>query len=336
MKLCDELSDFSDEFMQFLQQLGVECVKISGSRLMPPKGCGVPPKDELRRLQDRLARFDLTLDVFLLPQGRETQYWNTRFGRPEREREIEDVCNTIRVCGECGIPVIEWTWSIIDVWGRIRGPWGRGGATISRFDFERIKDEQPEPGFGVGPDEMWERLDWFVQRIVPAAEAAGVRLALHSQDPPQKPYLKGEARILADFEGMKRVLELRPSPAHGLNICQGTVAEQAGSDVIGMIRYFGERDKIHHVHFRNVRGSCPKYDEVFIDDGDTDMYAAMKVYHETGYRYALMPDHWPRIAGDTQQPSLASRAYALGYIKALMQAVGAKPRGPQLKALRPS
>ncbi|MEN6643633.1 MAG: mannonate dehydratase [Armatimonadia bacterium] len=326
MKLCDDLHDLSDDFLQFLQQLGVETVKLTGVRLMPPKGCGIVPKDDLRALQDRLYAHDLSLGVFLLPQGPETQYWNARFGRPERDREIEDVCRTIEICGECGIRVVEWTWSIIDVWGSDSGPWGRGEAGVRRYDFDKIKAVPPEPGYAVDADEMWERLEYFLVRIVPAAEQAGVKLAFHIQDPPQTPYLKGEARIISDFAGMKQLIELVDSPANGLNLCQGTVAEQAGADVLEIVRYFLERDRIFHVHFRDVCGSCPRFDETFIDDGDTDMVAAMRLYHEFGYQYAMMPDHWPKLTGDAPL-GLASRAYAHGYIKALMQAVGAKPRG---------
>jgi mannonate dehydratase len=332
MKLCDDLHDLGDEFMLFLQQLGVECVKITGARLMPPggqagpPGCGVVPRDDLRGLQDRLAKHDLTLGVFLLPQGPETQYWNARFGRPERDREIADVCQTIATCGECGVPVVEWTWSIIDVWGSESGPVARGGAVSRRYDYAKIRDVPPEPGYGVEAEEMWERLEYFLVRIVPAAEAAGVKLAMHIQDPPQCPTLKGEARIISDFAGMKRLIELVDSPANGLNMCQGSLAEQEGADVLGIVRYFLERDRLFHVHFRNVRGACPRFDEVFIDEGDVDMVAAMQLYHEYGYKYALMPDHWPALAGDNEL-GYASRAYAHGYIKALMQAVGAKPRG---------
>jgi mannonate dehydratase len=326
MKLCDDLHDFSDDFMQFLQQLGVECVKITGAKLMPPQGQGVVPEDELKKLQDRLGKHDLTLDVFLLPQGPETQYWQTRFGRPERDREIEDVCRTIEICGRNGVPVIEWTWSIIDVYGSDFGPWGRGGAGIRRYDFDKIKHVEAEAGWAVEADEMWERLEWFLRRIVPAAEAAGVKLAMHIQDPPQTPLLKGEARIISDFAGMKKLIELVDSPVNGLNLCQGSLAEQSGADVLGIVRTFLERDRIFHVHFRNVCGSCPQFDEVFIDEGDVDMFAAMQLYQEFGYKYAMMPDHWPKLTGDAPL-GLASRAYAHGYMKALMQAVGAKGRG---------
>jgi len=329
MKLCMGINEFSDQTMQFGQQLGVECVKICGAHLMPPRGAGIVPADDLHRLQDRLAKHDLTLDVFLLPQGPDTQYWNARLGKPERDREIEDVCRTIQICGEAGIPVVEWTWSIIDVWGSESGPWGRGGATVRRYDYEKIKDVPADPGMGVDADEMWERLEYFMRRIVPAAEQAGVRLALHIQDPPQ-PFLKGEARILSDFESMKRFVELVPSEANGLNFCQGSAAEQAGSDVIGMIRYFGTRDKINHVHFRGVSGSVPRFDETFIDQGNVDMVDAMKAYHEVGYRYAMMPEHTPGIVGDADRRYMG-RAFLLGYTRALMQAVGASPRNPHVR-----
>ena len=330
MKLCDDLHDLSDGLMRFFQQLGVECVKITGAKLMPPDGRGVVAAGDLRRLQDRLAAHDLSLAVFLLPQGPGTQYWHARFGRPERDREIEDVCQTLLTCGACGIPVVEWTWSIIDVWGSESGPWGRGGATIRRYDYEQIRHIEAEPGYAVGAEEMWDRLGYFLARVVPAAEAAGVKLALHIQDPPQTPSLKGEARIVSDFAGMKRLVELVDSPANGLNLCQGSLAEQEGADVLGIVRYFLARDRIFHVHFRNVRGACPRFDEVFIDEGDVDMLAAMQLYHDFGYQHALMPDHWPGLASDSALGH-ASRAYAHGYITALMQAVGERPRGPALR-----
>ena len=192
--------------------------------------------------------------------------------------------------------------------------------SVRRFDYDLVKDVPAYAGEAVEADEMWERLEYFLTRIVPVAEEAGVRLALHPHDPPT-PYLRGEARILNSFEGMKRLVELVPSEVNGLNFCQGTVAEM-GIDVIGAIRYFGERDKLNHVHFRNVKGSVPRFDESFVDDGDTDMLEAVRAYHEVGYRYAMMPDHTPHIAGDSPYGH-RGRAYAIGYMRALMQAVGA-------------
>jgi len=322
MYLCLGLIEFSDETLAFAAQLGVNHVKICGGHLMGPTQQGVLPADELHRLIEKLQRFGISLAVVLLPQGRGTQYWNARLGRPERDQEIDDVCESILLIGSLGVPVVEWTWSIPDVWGSIPGPndWGRGGASVRRFDYDLVKDVPANPGEAVEADEMWERLQYFLERIVPAAEQAGVRLALHPHDPPT-PYLRGEARILGSFEGMKRLVELVPSEVNGLNFCQGTVTEM-GIDVIGAIRYFGERDKLNHVHFRNVKGAVPRFDESFVDDGDTDMLAAMRAYHEVGYRFAMMPDHTPGIAGDTPYGH-RGRAYAIGYMRGLMQAVGA-------------
>jgi mannonate dehydratase len=167
---------------------------------------------------------------------------------------------------------------------------------------------------------MWRNIIYFMERIVPVAEEAGVLLAMHHHDPPVE-VLAGESRILGDFEGMKRLVEEVDSPANGLNLCQGTLAEQAGADVLGVVRYFGQRNKIHHCHFRNVKGSVPRFDESFIDDGDVDMYEAMKVYREVGYEHCMMPDHVPVMAGDPE--GRASRAYAIGHMRALMHVVGA-------------
>lgn len=324
MKLGVGLSEVSDEFFHFIAQLGVHYVKIDQWKILmsEPGARGVIQREALRQLQKHLAEYDISPYVFLLPQGPHTQYWHARFGdTPERDGEIENVCETIRICGGEGIPVVEWTWSIPDVWGRIPGPntAGRGGAQVSRFNYDLIKDQRPDYAVDMSAEEMWKNLLYFLERIVPAAEQAGVLLALHPHDPPTD-FLAGEARILKDFAGMKRLIEEVDSPANGLNLCQGTVAEQAGADVLGIIRYFGERNKIHHCHFRNVKGSVPVFDESFIDDGDVDMYEAMKVYKEVGYQHCLIPDHVPIMVADPKQR--ASVAYAVGYIRALLHVVG--------------
>ena len=229
-----------------------------------------------------------------------------------------DVCETICVTGSFGVPVVEWTWSVPDVWGSTRGK-TRGGADTRHFDYHAVKDTGPvEPEEAMDAETMWERLLWFTERIVPAAEEAGVRLALHPHDPPT-PWLRGEARIIGTIEGLQRLFDEIPSPVNGLNFCQGTIAEM-GTDVSAAIRLFGEQDRINHVHFRDVKGAVPVFDESVIDDGDTDMLAAMRAYRDIGYRYSMMPDHTPRITGDTPYGH-RGRAYALGYMRALMEVV---------------
>lgn len=311
-------TQFDEDDLAFAAQLGVEHVQIRTEALITRERGNVLHAQDLATIVRQLEAFGLKLAVVLLPQGRGSQYWNARLGRPEREQEVRDVCETLRVIADFGVPVVEWTWSVPDVFGSTRGR-GRGGAGVRRFDYDAVKHIGPvEPDEAMDADTMWERLLWFLERIVPVAEEVGIRLALHPHDPPT-PWLRGEARIIGSIEGLKRLVEEVPSPVNGLNFCQGTIAEM-GADVVEAIRWFGTRDRINHVHFRNVKGAVPRFDESFIDDGDTDMLAAMRAYREVGYRFAMMPDHTPAIAGDTPYGH-RGRAYALGYMRALMEAV---------------
>lgn len=318
MRLTGEPAMFDPEDLAFAAQLGVPAVKICGHDLISRENGNVLHSEDLERIIEQLDQYGLELAVFLLPQGRNTQYWNARLGRPEREQEAEDVRETLRVVGSFGVPVVEWTWSVPDVWGSTRGE-GRGGAVVRRFDYEAVKDVGPvEAEEAMDADTMWERMLWFLRAIIPVAEEQDIRLALHPHDPPT-PFLRGEARIIGTIEGLQRLFEEVPSPANGLNLCQGTIAEM-GVDPIEVIYLFGKQDRINHVHFRDVKGSVPFFDESFVDDGDTDMLEAMRAYHDIGYRYAMMPDHTPQIAGDTPYGH-RGRAYAIGYMRALMDAV---------------
>ena len=324
MKLCLGLkptispTEFDPDDLAFAAQLGVEHAQVRTERLISRENANVLHAADLERIVEQLDAHGITLAVVLLPQGRETQYWAARLGRPEREEEVANVCETLRVIGSFGVPVVEWTWSVPDVFGSTRAL-GRGGADVRRFDWEAVKDVGPiEAEEAMDADVMWERVLWFLRAIIPAAEEAGVRLALHPHDPPTQ-WLRGEARIIGSIEGLQRLVEEVPSPANGLNFCQGTIAEM-GVDVLDAIRWFGERDRINHVHFRNVKGCVPCFDECFIDDGDNDMYEAMRAYRACGYEYAMMPDHTPMIAGDTAWGH-RGRGYAIGYMRALMDVV---------------
>ncbi len=326
MKLAVRLDDLSDEYLRFHAQLGIHYASFLfwDKLTSEPNSCGVVKPDALKAIQAKTREFDIELYCWLLPQGRNTMYWNARFGQsPEAEKEIENVCESIRVIGDAGIPVIEWTWSIPDVFGRIPGPntAGRGGAQVSRFNEYLIGKKRPE--FAVDMDEqtMWHNLSYFMDKIMPVAEESGVKMAMHHHDPPTQ-WLAGEARILGSFAGMKKMIEVNDSPSNGFNICQGTVTEQAGTNVYDLIRYFGERDRIFHCHFRNVKGSVPVFDEAFIDDGDVDMLAALRIYKEVGYQHCFIPDHVPTMAKDPER--LSSRAFAVGYIAGLMDSLGVR------------
>ncbi len=324
MKLGSRLNLFEDEEYRFIAQLGVHHVAIHGrEELMVEAGeRGVVKADQLRNLQETLRSYELELYVFVLPQRYNTQYWHARVGDGTlRDKEIEDVCETVRICGGLGIPVVEWTWYITRVCGRAypRYETGRGGALVSFFDYNLVRDERPEGTIEMSAERMWDNIIYFMERVMPVAEQAGVRMAVHPNDPPTQE-LGGEERVLSTFDDMKRLVAEVDSPANGFNICQGTVASMADTDVLEVIRYFGRRDRINHCHFRNVTGTVPRFKESFIDDGDVDMLEAMKVYQQVGYQHMMMPDHVPTMDGD--ETRRVSRAYAIGYIRALMHVVG--------------
>lgn len=318
MKLTMGVNNLADETLQYYQQLGVTHLKVNAGDYMDDNRRGAVQPDKLKAAIEQASKFDLKIGVALLPQERGSQHWNIRLGLPERDKELEDVCRSLDTLGKLGVPVVEYVFNLQAVYGV---KWdgscrGRGGAVLGHFDYSLIKDEPaPTPGESATAEQMWGRIEYFLKRVIPAAEAAEVRLACHPNDPPV-PYLRGEDRVLGSIEGMKRLVELVPSEANGLNFCQGTVTEM-GVDVLEAIRYFGSRDKINHVHFRNVRGAVPVYDEVFIDEGDVDMVAAMKAYTEVGYKRTIMPDHSPIVLGDSD--GCRGFAYALGYMRALMQ-----------------
>ena len=173
---------------------------------------------------------------------------------------------------------------------------------------------------------MWERITYFLERVVPAAEANRVRIACHPHDPgmPRDRGFRGVNRVLGSVDGLKKFVQIKASPYHGLNFCQGTVSEMLrnpGEEIYDVIRYFGRRKKIFNVHFRNIKGGFLNFQETFPDDGDVDMLKAMRVYKEIGYDGMMMPDHVPRIEG---VDSMTGFVFAFGYIKALIAAVSAE------------
>jgi mannonate dehydratase len=288
--------------------------------------------ESLTKLRERVESFGLTLDMVPLPLSsseisRSESAAILLARDPDRGRQIDDICQMIRNCSRAGIPSVKYNLTFIGI-PRTAPTVGRGKARYSTFVYADGKQEPPLTEAGrIDADTYWERITYFLTRVVPVAAEHKVRLACHPQDPgmPRGKGWRGVETVLGSVDGLKRFVSIAESPYHGLNFCQGTVSEmleRPGEQIFDVIRYFGTRKKIFNVHFRNIAGGFLNFRETFIDDGDVDMLRAMRVYKEVGYDGMMMPDHVPTIEGDAG--NLQGFAFAFGYIKALIAAVAAE------------
>lgn len=242
-------------------------------------------------------------------------------GCPGRDEEIETVIALIRSMGEMGIPVWCYEWMPYFNWLRTSATVpARGGAMVTGFDLDHVRGLTTECG-EITEEALWDNLGYFLDCVLPEAESAGVKLAMHPDDPPLSP-IAGMGRIMRSVENFQRLLDLHPSPMNGICLCQGNFALMT-DDVPSAIRQFARQEKLFFVHFRDVRGTPESFVETFHDNGQTDMLACMQAYREVGFAGVLRPDHVPTMEGDdNDRPGYSSigRLYALGYIRGLREA----------------
>ena len=249
-----------------------------------------------------------------------------RLGLEGRDEEIEWFNTMLRNMGALDIPVLCYNFMAGVNWMRtsFTTP-ARGGAIVTSFDESELDGAPPALASPPSHDQMWENFHYFLERVLPVAEKANVKLALHPDDPPL-PRVMGVNRIMGTVENFQRVIDMIPSDHNGITMCQGNFRLMT-DDLPATIRHFGDQRKIFFVHFRDVRGDARNFVETFHDDGPTDMLECIRAYRDIKFTGVLRSDHVPTMATEVAEVAgytTLGRLFAVGYIKGLREAVYGK------------
>jgi mannonate dehydratase len=312
IKLAHRISlKISDEELLFLKQIGMRWVRVNF-----PTTEGT--YEHIAKAQERFAKFDLRIFSGVHYAYRDVKVQLGLRGRDELIRTYQQfLCDL----GKLDIPVSCYDFHPANTYttGHVK----RRGYTAREFDIEVFRKKVEKQRFDreYSAADIWKNYTHFMKAVLPVAEEAGVKLALHPDDPPVAK-MNGVAKLFTHYDGYKRAEEIAgDSKFWGLTFCVGTWSEggeQMGKNVFQMIEDFGRRGKIFTVHFRNVTGPLPKFVETFLDDGYMDMYQVMKSLRKVGFAGSLVPDHIPQLAGDTGIRR-AGLAYCISYMRGLLR-----------------
>ena len=282
----------------------------------------VPTVEELVRARERAA--DAGLRLMGIQSLSYNVYGEIMLGKDGADEQLETIKGLLRNLGEAGLPILGYQWNprgVVPM--RTSERRLRGGAHGRAFDVEEIEDpyapvESLEREYTEA--ELWGNYEAFLEEVLPVAEEAGVEMALHPADPPTVEQLGGIPRLFRSFEAFRRAMEAVPSPNHGLKLCLGCFSEMPDVDVEEVIRHFGERDEIVFVHFRDVVGTWPSFNETFVDDeaSNFDPLSVMNALRDAGFSGVMVPDHVPTVIDDTDWGH-RSRAHAVGHLKGLLR-----------------
>ncbi len=328
MHIAEVLPAEPSPLWRMVQQCGVNHV-VGSPNLRPGDGKAAREAASiaaLRRLKEAFENGGFKLAVIESRPPME----KIKLGLPGRDEEVDTVCLLIRNMGKLGIPVWCYEWMPVFNWLRTStATESRGGALVTAYDHSEMQKSPPSSYAPISEETLWKNLEYFLKIVIPVAEDAGVKLAMHPDDPPISP-VRGLGRIMRSVENYRRLINLVPSEVNGIALCQGNFTLMT-DDLPSVIREFGHQKKIFFVHFRDVRGTADNFVETFHDDGKTDMLACMQAYKETGFDGVCRPDHVPTMEGDdNNRPGYSSigRLFAIGYLRGLQEAVyGRGPTG---------
>lgn len=316
MELSLRLNPTPDAVWDLANQCGIE----TGVFNLPTPRDGSPPwaYEPLREMQQRAN--DRGLEVAVIEERPPMDA--IRCDTAGRETQLESVRTLIKNMGRLDIPIWCWSWRThfpVIRTGRVTM---RGGSEGTAFNLAHLPGHLAQNPIRNGAphvteDQLWERVEGFLEEVIPVAEEAGVKLAIHPDDPPIDGPIEETARIMTDPDAFERLIELYPSPNNGICFGQGNFAAM-GVDIPETIERFG--DSIHFVHFRDVVGTAENFYESWHDNGQTDMLAAMEAYREIGFDGPIRPDHYPRVTAGDGEGTLKGRLHAIGYMQGLLEA----------------
>jgi mannonate dehydratase len=315
IKIAVQLSsDPSDEDLQFVKQLGAQYVTIWVH-------ANEATYENFVRLREKVEAAGL--NVWNIGNLNVHNMEEVTLNLPGRDQKIEEYKTYLRNIGKAGVYYTTYAHMGNGIWSTARES-TRGGAPARGFDLAKADAGYWDKKVFKGPlthgrvysqQEIWDNYTYFIKAVAPVAEEAGVRIGIHPDDPPV-PVLGGVPRcIFGNFEGYRRAFEIADSPNIGMCLCCGTWLEGGklmGKDVLETIHYFGSRDKIFKIHFRNVNAPLPYFVETFVDDGYMDMYKVMRALREVNFSGVMIPDHIPEMIGGR-----AGTGYSIAYMKAL-------------------
>jgi mannonate dehydratase len=322
MLIQDQISwnDLDSDWLDFFKSLSVDTIHLETRQ-------SVSVQDHDMNISDGKSRTEMLEVAREKVEAKGMKLNNVFFSCPREvslglEGADEQLGNWIRLIeslGQAGIPALGWNFKPMGNF-RTESAVGRGGVRYSTFDYDAFMKDRPELySPEVTEAQMWERMQGFLKAVLPVAEKAGVTMALHPDDPPVPEPLGGVAQICSTDDQFRRIFDFHPSDNHRMLFCQGCMTELLGQGVYDFIGEMASKSKIQWVHFRNVKGQLPYFEEVFLDEGDIDLKRSMEIYRDNGFNGPYMMDHTPRFAsGDSQR---YGKAFANGYIRRLIQEV---------------